>query len=605
MVTITTRRPTYRDNLASVEADLATTAARLRTLVTPISGLSAAPLTEEALREVILLYANAAYTFAYLEGSQRFADYQHLLRWYDAFFRNRELADATEKALALAGPFAAAEMEELRLTWLAWFADCRQASVQAQGRQTELEAAMRDVLRRMDTHQLAFLQRLGIDTSRASPSVALAETASRIESPVTRTKLTTAWRRHVASDVTALTDLLDEAVEARRHDVRNGAGEHTSVLDRTFARCSVPPAEAASFLQAFLARALETQHELESAVRAATGCDAHPMDHFGRYLRVRMGDARLVTLRLEACLDLLFTIASRVLGVTVAPSKKHAAHALTFRVARRDEELGTIDFDLLSPGATAVRPSPGPAFSSDRTLEPAQAKAHVLCPLHPVSGGGHRITLAAAQTIFHEFGHALTHILLRRRLPSASGIGHLPLERLECASTWWERWTYHPDFVGVLDPAGGTEEDLASNRQLRTLETWSTTLQCTVAAAVDFDVHARQEGGHRTSYERLSRELSLGDHCTFADLPGYLTHLTWQAAPGAGFLYLWGAASSAEVFGPYRRVRVEDLPATGMPNEPAHLWLDSTLSSPRPSVEAYFASLRDVLDAGPAEVLRT
>ena len=605
MATITTRRPTYRDNLASVEADLAMAAARLRTLVTPPPGPSAAPLTEEALREVTLLYANAAYTFAYLEGSQRFADYQHLLCWYEVFFRERELADATEEALALAGPFAAAEMEELRLTWLAWFADCRQASVQMWRRQTELEVAMRDVLRRMDAHQLAFLQRLGIDTSRASPSVVLAETASRIESPVTRAKLTTAWRRHVAEDLATLTDLLDGAVEVRRHYVREAAGGHATVLDRTFARCSVPPAEAASFLRAFLARALESQRELESAVRAATGCDTHPMDHFGRYLRVRLGDARLVTLRLEACLDLLFTVADRVLGVTVTPSRAHPAHALTFHVACGDEELGTIDFDLLSPGTTAVRPSLSPAFSSDRAPEPVRAKAHVLCPLHPVPGDGRRITFAAAQTIFHEFGHALTHILLRRRLPSASGIEHLPLERLECASTWWERWTYHPDFVGILDTAGSTEENLASNRQMRALETWSTTLQCTVAAAVDFDVHARQEGGHRTSYERLSRELTLGDHCTFADLPGYLTHLTWQAAPGAGFLYLWGAASSAEVFEPYRRVRVADLPAAGLPNEPAHLWLDSTLASLRPSIEAYFASLRDVLDAGPVEVLGT
>lgn len=374
MTTITTRRPTYRDNLASVEADLATAAARLRTLVAPPSGPPTAPLTGEALCEVTLLYANAAYTFAYLEGSQRFLDYKHLLRWHDVFFRDRELADATEKALA-AGPFAAAELEELRLTWLAWFADRRQASVQAQRRQTELEAAMRNVLRRMDAHQLAFLKRLGIDTSRASPSVMLAETASRIESPATRTKLTTVWRRHVAPDLAALTDLLDEAVEVRRRDVRGGTGGHASVLERTFARCSVAPAEAASFLREFLARALENQRELESAVRAATGCGAHPMDHFGRYIRARMGDARPTTFRLETCLDLLFTVAGRVLEVTVTPVPEHPAHALTFRVGRGGEELGTVDFDLLCPGAAAVRPSPGPAFGSDGTREPVRAKA--------------------------------------------------------------------------------------------------------------------------------------------------------------------------------------------------------------------------------------
>jgi oligopeptidase A len=224
----------------------------------------------------------------------------------------------------------------------------------------------------------------------------------------------------------------------------------------------------------------------------------------------------------------------------------------------------------------------------------------VLCPLRPGDDG--HVTFAAAQAIFHEFGHALTHVLLPRRMPSASGVKHLPLDRLECASTWWERWVYHPDFAAALVPAGDAHEALARSRQLRALETLSTTLQCAVAAAVDLEVHGRSAGGHRAAYERLSEEFSLGDHCAFGDLPGFFTHLTWQAAPGAGFLYFWGAAGSAEVFRPYQSVRVADLPAEGLPHELTGLWLDPALPSPRPPVESYFAFLRDVVDAGPMEV---
>lgn len=533
MATITTRRPHYRDNLPAIEADLAEGADRLRMLVAP-SGHPAPALTSQALREIVVIYSNAAFTFAYLEGSQRFDDYQHLLGWHEAYFHDQDLTVATEKALAAAGPFTAPDLEELRLTWLTWFADRRHAPEQPRRRQAELGADMRAILRQMDAHQLEFLQRVNIDTPRAGPSVMLAEAASRLKEPTTRTKLTTAWRRHSAPDIAALTNVLDEAVQVRRTAAREGTGGHPTVLAQTFEGCSVSPAEATSFLHEFLTQALESQRELESAIRTATGCTQYPMDHFGRYMRTRMSGHRAPTLKLQPLLDLLCTLARRVLGVTVIAAPAQHAHALTFRVGRAGEELGSIDFDLLRPGAPSHRPPSPPLTAKSHTPAPVKAKAHVLCPLQPDDEAGH-VTLAAAQSIFHEFGHALTHVLSSRRMPSESGIEHLPLDRLECASTWWERWVYHPDFAGALDLTGEEQEALALTRQLRALETWSTTLQCTVAAAVDLDVHSRSEGGHREAFERLSQKFSLGDHCAFGDLPGYFTHLTWQAAPERAF----------------------------------------------------------------------
>jgi oligopeptidase A len=454
---------------------------------------------------------------------------------------------------------------------------------------------MRGVLRQLDAGQLAFVQRLGADTSRAGPAVLLAETASRVANAATRTKLTEAWRRHVAADLDALTDVHDEALAVRRADAH--AAGWSSVRARTFAACSVSEQEADAFLREFLVQALESQRELESAIRAATGAETDPMDHFGRYVRLNTGVARPPTFRLDAVIDLLCTIARRVLGVTVVPTAAHpAAHALTLHVSRAGTDLGTIDIDLLHPGDPDGPAGPAPGATT-------MAKARVLCVLLP--GDDLRVTFGVAQTVCHEFGHALTHVLLNRRLPSASGVDHLPLERLECASTWWERWVYHPDFAAALDPAGDAAEALARARRLRALETWSTTLQCTVAAAVDMDVHSRADGGHREAYARLDQEFGLADHCTFADLPGFLVHLTWQTAPGAGFLYAWGAAASAAAFEPYRRVRIADLPAAGLPDDPARLWLDVSGPSPRPPVEAYFAFLQDVLDIGSLEVVRT
>ncbi|GAB2616529.1 hypothetical protein GCM10027168_56190 [Streptomyces capparidis] len=612
MTTITTRRPSYRGNLLAIAADLAAGVRRLRLLLEQAgepAGHGGRVPSVEHLREIVVIYTNASTTFAYLEGNQRYEDYQHLLDWYAAYFHDRDLSAATEKAFAAAGPFTEREDEELRLRWLAWFVELRQAPEAVRRRHAGLGAEMRAVLRRMDTRQGEFLRRLGISATGASPSVTLAQAASRIGDSRTRTKLTTAWRRHSEPDVVALTRVLDEAVDVRRSAVGAGEDGYPTVLAHTFQRCSVPPAEARSFLREFMMRARDRQRELESAIRAATGCTERPLDHFGRYLRMRVQGGGAPAFRLEACLELLGTLARRVLGVQLTAAREQAAHALTFRVDRGGEELGSIDFDLLRPGAPSPPPTPGPRSAGSGTSGPAKAKAHVLCRVHPEAGSGAgggsggRVSFAAAEVIFHEFGHALSHLLPSHRLPSESGVGHLPLERLECASTWWERWLYHPDADGALCPAGEALQTLARARQLRALETWSTTLQCAVAAAVDMEVHGSSTGGHREAYERLSREFSLEDHCVFEDLPGYFTHLTWQAAPGAGFLYLWGAASSAEAFQRYQQVGLADLPAPGPPDELSRLWLDPNLRSPRPGVEPYFAFLRTAVADGPMEVV--
>lgn len=599
MAAITTRRPSYRDNLETIDADLRAWADRLHTLVT-------APLRGPALREVILIYANVASTFAYLEGSQRYLDYAHLMHWYDAFFRDRDSMTATATALE-ACECDAADLRELRRIWLDWLTARLSSTPAVDQRQVQLEADLRAILTEMDGHQLAFLERVGIDPSQASPSVVLADTASRIESVTTRTKLTRAWRRHLTPDISALTDVLDEAVELRRRDVRDHEGEDATILQRTFAECAVSEADVDRFLREFLVRSLKSQSELETQIRAATGCEERPMDHFGRYLRLRMGPVEPLALSFQACLEYLFTIARQVLGVTIVPASAHPDHALTFVVGRQGElELGTIDFDLMRGGASAGQPAGGQA-PNHRVGAAGHAvhgaTAHVLCPLLPAGGGEAKVTFSAAHSIFHEFGHAMTHVLLRGRRPGASGVEYLPLERLECASTWWEKWLYHPDFASILPPGADSEEALARARQARTLQTWNTTLQCALVAAMDFDVHRRPNGGYRESYERLSEEFSIGDQCAFADLPGYITHLTFQAIPGANFFYLWGAARSAEVFVPFRRVKVEHLAAhTSLTDEPARSWLDPALPSVTPAVDSYFTFLADVLDGGPLAV---
>lgn len=544
--------------LAAIDDELRTRNDRLREIV------DTADPSAGTLNEVMSIYSDVAFLAAYLEGNRPYVDDTALLHWRDAFFADRSLLTSLAELLsaepdALGGdPGVGREGGEVRSAFVAWLHDQAEACDRPADQElAQLEATAQQTLVQLRLDQADLLERLGLRGGGAvSPAAIFYRSVSATEDAQLRAKIVRASDHVREQRVGSLIDVLDQMAEARRRSAR--AEGFATVLERTFLRCDVSVAGAQAFLDASLRHAVNVHARLAAEVAHATGCPDRPMDHFGYYLRTVTGGAALPTFPLDPCLDFLFKVAERVLGVSAARVGERDATVITVALRVQGHEVGRIAFDLADAGSTG-RPAAG-ALGGEAAFTVRSPAARVLCRVRTGPDGVRGLTFDNVHSVFHDFGRALTHLLVRKRRPSSTGLDQLPLERLEDLGMCWEKWVYGPDFAGWLALSAADAEGLTRCRRVKALETLSTALQRAVVAALDFDVHRKVDGGLRDSYWALDQKFELFDNTRLSDLPGYLTLPISVRHPGATFVKVWGAASGAQRWQSLLGSRLADLP---------------------------------------------
>lgn len=90
--------------------------------------------------------------------------------------------------------------------------------------------------------------------------------------------------------------------------------------------------------------------------------------------------------------------------------------------------------------------------------------AFVVCNLNsPSEGKPALFEFDEIVTLFHEFGHALHHILTKVEYPSAAGIAGVPWDGVELPSQYMEFFCYEKDVVSLLSKHWETNEPLPDN----------------------------------------------------------------------------------------------------------------------------------------------
>ncbi len=77
--------------------------------------------------------------------------------------------------------------------------------------------------------------------------------------------------------------------------------------------------------------------------------------------------------------------------------------------------------------------------------------AHLVCNQTPPSGGKPSLmSFREVETLFHEFGHGLQHMLTRVNYADAAGINNVEWDAVELPSQFLENWCYHkPTLLGM------------------------------------------------------------------------------------------------------------------------------------------------------------
>jgi oligopeptidase A len=574
--------PRGQHDLTEIEDALDGMTSRVQTIVAQPS------LTQDTMVELLAIYNNAAYVFLYLEAVDDMTNLERLLPRRDVLFKNPEV-DRRVLDLLLDLRCPNPEAERSRELYVAELRKKEHdADPAADERIDELLAEARTVIDEVQHDQHAVLERIGGGTIRANPAAVFHKLMGDIRNPTVREKLARTWAAQRDRRQDALTGLVDEMIAARR--ASSARNSHGSVLARTLTRCRVSEANVESFLERYLTHALRSHEKLASEIRDVVGDVADPMVHFQFAMRTVFHDVRAPKFALDDCLAYIFSVARDVFGITLRRTGGVGSGVTTVRAHVGGQEVGLINFDPWRAGSgTSVSHTTGLRNRTEWSGIVQRPVAYVSCPFRRDEDGVGRLTFQNVHSLFHEFGHAVNHLLIRKRISMGSGLEHLPPERLEHLSMWFEKWVYHPEFGRHLPMSDDDRAALKNCVRIKMIEYRRTYVERAVAALMDFHVHRRPAGGLRDSFERLDEKFGVSRCSSFGDFPAYFTWPMYMAHPGANFSYLWGAADSCHKFLPFLDLTLDEIAMRPWMRDAFASCFDFDMPSAVPDSAAVFA----------------
>lgn len=575
-------------SLGNAETTLDQQAARLEALLAPPR------LTPEAFVEITAIFNNTSYIFLYLEANDDQAGYEHLLPRRDALYKNPTL-DRRILARLMASSFDDPKVEMSRRAYVDQLSEKLLESDQDGTEELDrLKAEVQRLEIAVAAEQRATIERVGLRAGEEHPSALFYHVISRTERAQTREKLERVWASAGGDHRRRIADTIDRMVAVRRRRAAAKAAGATP-LALTLRKCRLDEARILPFLERYMELALQTHSELEEELRLALGDDCGSMAHFSFYLRQRFGMDRAFLFDLDACLRFCFEVAKAVFELDFSVESPRSSPLIVADVTRRGEAIGKINFDLWR--------NHGKDMGANHTLSlknrsqwgriVQRPEAWVSCRFKAEHSEKRLITFQNVHSLFHEFGHAINHLLTDETIPNLSGLEYLPLERLECLSMWSEKWAYHPAFGEFLGLSGERSDGLKLCQQAKKAEYRRTYLERVVVALLDFECHRRPSGTLRDCFDELDAKWGISRFVRFGDLPAYFAWPMFMANPGANFAYLWGAAWSSAHIGPFMDLSLSEIAALPTAPQAFEPCFRFDLPSVAPCPESVFSFYRE------------
>jgi oligopeptidase A len=288
---------------------------------------------------------------------------------------------------------------------------------------------------------------------------------------------------------------------------------------------------------------------------------------------------------LPRVLDGLFGLCDRLFGLRIHPADGEAPvwhpDVRFFRVddAGSGEPLAAFYLDPYSrPGSKR-----GGAWMDEclvRSLDGAGAPvlpvAYLVCNQSPPVGETPSLmTFEEVETLFHEFGHGLQHMLTTVERPQAAGINNVEWDAVELPSQFMENWCYdHATLMGMArhwqsgEPL--PEPEFAKLRAARTFMGGAATLRQVHFALTDLRLHSQWTPECGRTPEQMRREIAATTTvlepieedaflCSFG-------HIFAGGYSAGYYSYKWAEVLSADAFSAFEEVGLENeaaIQATG------------------------------------------
>ncbi|MCA9065061.1 MAG: M3 family metallopeptidase [Planctomycetaceae bacterium] len=278
---------------------------------------------------------------------------------------------------------------------------------------------------------------------------------------------------------------------------------------------------------------------------------------------------------LPRVLDGLFSLCHQLFGITVRPTQQTVPlwHEDVRFFDVLDETGTTIAGFYLDPYSRPADKRPG-AWMNDCIARSFNEKyqrlpiAHLICNgTPPVGDVPSLMTFREVETLFHEFGHGLQHMLTTVNERDASGINGVEWDAVELPSQFMEYWCYHrPTLMGMAihyESGESLPEELYQKLcRARTYRAASQMLRQLQFGMTDMELHSHYDpNGQESPFDVERRIAKLTS--VLAPLPENRFLCSFQHIFAGGYAagyysYKWAEVLSADAFSAFEDAGLDD-----------------------------------------------
>lgn len=278
---------------------------------------------------------------------------------------------------------------------------------------------------------------------------------------------------------------------------------------------------------------------------------------------------------LPQVLEGLFALAHRLFGITITAADGEAPvwhpDVRYFQVA---DEAGTaIAHFYLDPYSRPAEKRGGAWM--DECVNRGRIGGELHLPVAyltcnqapPVDGKPSLMTFRDVETLFHEFGHGLQHMLTTVDYPGASGINNIEWDAVELPSQFMENWCYHQDTLLQLARHYETGEPLPDELfqkivKARNFMTGSAILRQVNFGWLDIELHHRYvPGGPETIADvrdRLAEKTTVLKPLPEDAFLCAFGHIFSGGYAAGYYSYFWAEVLSADAFAAFEDAGLEN-----------------------------------------------
>jgi oligopeptidase A len=280
---------------------------------------------------------------------------------------------------------------------------------------------------------------------------------------------------------------------------------------------------------------------------------------------------------LEQVMSGLFGLADRLFGITITAADGQApvwhSDVRYFQVSKDGEPIAYFFLDPYSRPAEKR----GGAWMDDcigRAKLSVAGKDQVRLPVAylicnqspPVDGKPSLMNFSEVETLFHEFGHGLQHMLTTVDYSGAAGIRNVEWDAVELPSQFMENWCYHRPTLLSMGKHYETGEPLPDHYYQKLVDaknfmSGSAMLRQIHFSWVDIELHHRYQPGGKTANEirlELAKNTTVMTPIAEDQFLCSFGHIFAGGYAAGYYSYKWAEVLSADAFAAFEDAGLDD-----------------------------------------------